>query len=269
MTPRSLLFGILVGGEGTQRNNFNMIFTNAITRICLFTLLIAFARCQTPEDDITDHATSGKYLIVYCNTTTTGSHVTYLQALIPYMQSLLQDVLTDLDRGTASPAYRAFFKTNNNLDAVRQVFTDMINGANVLAVDLKNNVTRWSPPTLVCADNDQAFLTHLMESCTTLPRSVMYVMQPAKIVAVCPVFWTLPRIVRRPACPRVARDGRLLTEPFNLRTTQFAVLVHELAHVYNRFDRREEVYDLMDLVDLSAETSLENAQNFASYAACK
>ena len=238
-----------------------------ITKVYLFTLFIAFALCQTPVNDITDHAASGKYLIVYCNATTTGSHVTYLQALIPYMQSLLQAILTDLDRGTASPAYRAFFKTNNNLDAVRQVFTDMINGTSMLTVDTENNVTRLSPPTLVCADTDQAFLSHLMENCRTTPRAVMYVMQPAKIVAVCPIFWTLPHIARRPACPRVARDGRLLTEPRNLRTTQFAVLVHELVHVYNRFDRMEEVYDLMDLVDLSAEKSLENAQNFASYAA--
>ena len=244
-----------------------MIFPNAVIKICLFTLSITFALCQTPENDIEDLAASGKYLIVYCNATTTGSRVRYLQSLIPYTQSLLQAVLTDLDRGTASPAYRAFFKTNNNLDSVRQVFTDMINGSSILSEDTQNNVTRWSPPTLVCADNDQAFLGHLMESCDTHPRSVMYVMQPAKIVAVCPVFWTLPRIVRRPACPRVARDGRLLTEPWNLRTTQFAVLVHELVHIYNRFDRREEVYNLMDLVDLSAEKSLENAQNFASYAA--
>lgn len=58
-----------------------------------------------------------------------------------------------------------------------------------------------------------------------------------------------------------------MTEPWNLRTTQFAVLVHELVHVYNRFDAREEVYDLQDVVGLNATRSLENAQNFASYAA--
>lgn len=94
----------------------------------------------------------------------------------------------------------------------------------------------------------------------------MAVLQPAKIIAVCPIFWTLPRIARRAACSWVS-NGSLLTEPWNLRTTQFAVLVHELMHVYHRFDRREEVYDTSDVVDLSAEKSLENAQNFAYYAA--
>ena len=58
-----------------------------------------------------------------------------------------------------------------------------------------------------------------------------------------------------------------MTEPWNLRTTQFAVLVHELVHVYNGFDERVEVYDLVDVVGLNASRSLGNAQNFASYAA--
>ena len=60
-----------------------------------------------------------------------------------------------------------------------------------------------------------------------------------------------------------------MTEPWNLRSTQFAVLVHELVHVYNRFDSREEVYRMNDVVGLGAERSLENAQNYASYAACE
>lgn len=45
------------------------------------------------------------------------------------------------------------------------------------------------------------------------------------------------------------------------------MLVHELVHVYNRFGRREEVYDVSGVVGLSAEGSLENARYFAYYAA--
>ncbi len=62
-------------------------------------------------------------------------------------------------------------------------------------------------------------------------------------------------------------NGELLTEAGNLGSTQYAVLVRELVHVYNRFDNREEVYDLVYVVGLDASRSLENAQNFASYAA--
>lgn len=229
------------------------------------TLCVAIALCQTPGNAIEDDAESGNYLIVYCNANTAGSYAAYLQALIPFMQSSLQAVLSDIDRGTESPAYRAFFKTNANIDAVRQVFTDIINGPDVLSVGARN-VTHWSPPTLVCADADEPFLRHLRDECNSPTRPVANVLQPAKIISICPIFWTLPRIVRKAACPRVV-NGELLTEPWNLRTTQYAVLVHELVHIYNRFDDRNEVYDLADVVGLNAMRSLGNAQNFASYAA--
>ena len=229
------------------------------------TLYFATALCQTSENDIEDHAESGNYLIVYCNAHASGSHAAYLQTLIPFMQSSLQAVLEDIDRGTASPAYSAFFKTNASTDAVRQVFTDIINGADFLTVGAQN-VTHWSPPTLVCADADEPFLNHLREECNTPARPVANVLQPAKIISICPIFWTLPRIARKAACPWVA-NGELLTEPWNLRTTQYAVLVHELVHIYNRFDERGEVYDLAHVVGLNASRSLGNAQNFASYAA--
>ncbi|KAL9136617.1 MAG: hypothetical protein Q9175_002177 [Cornicularia normoerica] len=241
------------------------IFPSAIRNICVLTLCIALALCQTSENETDVFAESGSYLIVYCNANPPGSHAAYLQTLIPYMQSSLQAVLRDLDRGTASPAYRAFFKTNNNLDAVRQVFTDIINGSKVLTVDALK-VTRWSPPVLVCADADESSLNYLLNECNTPIRPVMLVIEPAKFVSICPIFWTIPRIARKAACPRVA-NGELLTEPWNLRTTQYAVLVHEMVHVYNRFNVKEEVYDMADVVGLDATRSLENAQNFASYAA--
>lgn len=82
------------------------------------------------------------------------------------MQSQLQAVLTDLDRGTASPAYRALLKTNNNLDSVRQVFTDIINGSAVLtSTSDPQNSTLWSPPVLACADADEPFLCLMLSHC--------------------------------------------------------------------------------------------------------
>lgn len=232
-------------------------FPYAITSTYLLLLYVAIGLCQTPANDIEHFAQSGNYLIVYCNA---GSHATYLQALIPYMQSELQAVLSDLDRGTASPAYRSFFKTNDSLDTVRQIFTDIIKGSAVLSVDPP------MPPVLVCVDADQPLGHQLLDMCTTPRQLAGFVTDPDRFVNICPNFWTLPRIVRKAACPRVA-GGKLLTEPWNLRTTQYAVLVHELVHVYNRFDNRDEVYDLLDVVGLNASKSLGNAQNYASYAA--
>ena len=247
--------------------HLRLFSANVITKICLLTLYVGFAISPTPEPpNIKDSAKSGNYLIVYCNSTFSGPHAAYLQALIPFMQENLQAVLSDLEHGTTSAAYRAFFKTNDSLDDVRQVFTNIINGSDVLGVAFQND-TRWSSPTLVCADSNQHILRQLARHCSAPSRPLMSVLQPAKIISICPDFWTLPRIVQKAACPRVSRDGELLTEPFNLYTTQFAVLVHELVHVYNPADNREEIYDLGPVVDLSAARSLENAQNYASYAA--
>ena len=246
--------------------NVHRSFPKSLICICLLALYAALALCQKPENEL-DSAKSGNYLILYCNANTTGSYAAYLQVLIPYMQSSLEAVLRDLDRGTASPAFHAFFKTNNNLETVRQVFTDIINGPDVLTVDTMRNDTRWAPPSLVCADADEPFLDHLLDECNSFTRPIAYIFQPARIVSICPLFWTVPRIARKRACPLVA-NGKLLTEPWNLRTTQYAILVHEMVHVYNRFDdSRQEVYDLEDVVGLDAIRSVENAQNYASYAA--
>ena len=241
----------------------------AIINVWILTICVAFAVSQRPEHHhVTDRAESGNYEIVYCNATSSGPHTAFLQTLIPYTLHNLQAVLRDVDRGTASPAYRAFFKTNNSIADVRQVFTQIVNGSAIpdVGVASENDGSRW-PPTLVCADADQPFLQYHKALCRAPERPVMNVLQPAKIISICPIFWTLPHVALKAACPRVNIDGKLLTEPFNLRTTQFAVLVHELVHVYNAFDNKQEVYDMEDVVGLSAARSLENAQNYASYAA--
>lgn len=238
--------------------------------ITFLAIYFIIARCVASADDIDDIARSGNYEIVYCKANETRSHAGYLQALIPYVQSILQDtILPDLERGIASPAYRAYFKTNNNLDPVRQIYTNMIEGSNVLYS--AGNITSRAPPTIICADTVEPFVQplRLMEYCNTPPRPVMNVMQPNKVLSICPIFWTLPRVARKAACPRVSNGEIVSPDAWNLATTQFAVLVHELAHIYNDYDNREEVYGVKEVIALNATRSLENAQNFAYYAACK
>ena len=240
-----------------------------IVNVCILTICVALAVSQRPDHHhVTDRAESGNYEIDYCSATSSGPHTAFLQTLIPYTLDSLQAVLRDVDRGTESPAFRAFFKTNNSIADVRQVFTRIINGSAVPHVGVApgNDDSSWAP-TLVCADADQPFLQYYKVLCDGPERPVMYVLQPTKIISICPLFWTLPHVALKAACPQVNSYGELLTEPYNLRTTQFAVLVHELVHVYNTFEDQQEVYDMEDLVGLSAAESLENAQNYASYAA--
>ena len=239
-----------------------------IVNVWILTICVAFVVSQrTEHHHVTDRTNSGNYEIDYCKATENGPHTGSLLTLIPLMQDSLQAVLRDVDRGTASPAYRAFFKTNNSIADVRQVFTHIVNGSAVPHAGLAPEDDEWWAPTLVCADANQPFLQYHKVLCSVAEHPVMNVLQPGKIISICPIYWGLPRVAQKAACPLVNGDGKLLTEPFNLRTTQFAVLVHELVHVYNTLDNKEEVYDMEDVVGLSAARSLENAQNYASYAA--
>lgn len=89
------------------------------------------------------------------------------------------------------------------------------------------------------------------------------------IVALCPIFFTLPRIPRRGACPSIA-GNKFTGNGLDLARTQVAILVHELAHIYNAGTLVvEERYGIQETVGLSAEGSFGNAQNFAYYAACE
>ena len=239
----------------------HQFFAKPLISICLVALYAALAL------GLIDSIKSGNYLIAYCDANTTGSHAAYLQHLVPYMQSHIEAVLSDLDRGTASPAFRAFFKTNNNLEPVRQVFANILNGSEFLTVNSRGNGQFKAPPTLVCADTDEAFLDHLIDECYGFVLPMAYIINPQKMVAICPHFFLLPHIARKTACPQIA-NGKVLTEPTSLIKTQYAILVHELVHIYNRFDdSEEEVYGFDDVVGLDAIRSVENAQNYASYAA--
>lgn len=252
--------------------SFDMFSDLHSLRFCLQVLVVfsIVSRCVAAADDFEDLTKSGNYDIVYCKANEAPSHADYLKALIPYIQSILEDsVLPDLERGIASPAYKAYFKTNSNLDAVRQVFTDIISGRNVIYT--AGNVTSRAPPTLVCAETDEPYVQplRLMDRCNLPSRPVMSILQPNKVVSICPIFWTLSHGARKAACPWVSNGEIISPDAWNLVTTQFAVFVHEMAHMYNEYDAREEVYDVKNAVALNATRSLENAQNFAYYAACE
>ena len=239
--------------------NLHQFFAKPLISICLVALHAALALCI-------DSVRSGNYQIFYCDANTTGSSAAYFQALIPYMQSHLQAVLSDLDRGTASPAFRAFFKTNNNLEPVRKVFTDIINGSEFLTVGSRGYGQFQARPTLLCADTDDPSVD-LLDECYGYVRPIAYIVNPQKMVAICPLFWTVPPVPRKTACPQI-ENGKVLTEPTTLVTTQYTILVHELVHIYNRFDDSwEEVFGFDDVVGLDAIRSVENAQNYAAYAA--
>jgi len=239
---------------------------------------LLFANPQTTPHEADDFATSGAYHILYCNAnSTTIPQAAYLQALLPTTWAYIQDLLQDIILGTASPhGYAAFFKTNSDLEAVRQVYQDIADGPDVFASAGPGHPSRLTQPAIVCANPGEPDTVLQQASCNDpmgFGRTVAGVARHSGIVHLCPIFFRLPRVPRRGACPRVDRATNRFEVGDNgleLGRNQFAILVHELAHVYlaeRGLGGQEEVYGIQGTVEISASASLENAQNYGFYAA--
>ena len=239
--------------------------------LIIFALSCGPTSCQDVQREADDYAESGNYHLLYCQADRPSSQAAYLEIFLPYVFSKVQILLNRLKQGSDSePAYKAFFKTNNNLEAVRSVFQDMIDGPDVLSAPRGNlsQKARWTPPTFICANKGEADTVRLYRRCLGNPHPVMYVEKNSGFVTICHSFWQLPKIPRRESCPGVAHN-QFDANGWLLATNQYAILVHELVHLFNKNDdMKKEKYDLREAFDLNATRSLENAQNFGYYAAC-
>lgn len=224
---------------------------------------------QNTEHEADDYAESGNYHILYCYANSTTSQAAYLKAFLPQVFSSLEAVLRDLKLGTASRhGYKAFFKTDDNVEAVRDVFQKMIDGPDVLS-GMATQEKRLTAPTFICANEGEPDTAILRQTCGRPVRPVMYVGENQGFVTICPLFWSLRRIPPRRACPSIS-DNQFASDGIALGQNQFAITVHELVHLFNPHDdMRQEVYDIRDVFNLNATRSFENAHNFALYAAGK
>ncbi|KAL8674780.1 MAG: hypothetical protein Q9168_000864, partial [Polycauliona sp. 1 TL-2023] len=192
------------------------------------------------------------------------------RALAPQFDEKLQLVLADVKKGTASKAFRAYFKTNANRAYVASIFLHISKGAPV-QVSLPGAPSQFTVakrPILVCIDSTVQFpgVESLQKSCH---RVVAAVKPNTQIMIICDGFWS--EIGHRPFpprsdCPKV-RYNKFYPDSFRLMYNQFGALIHEFAHLYTgSFRRGEETYEPTAAVKLSPEDSIKNPQNFALYA---
>lgn len=140
--------------------------------------------------------------------------------------------------------------------------------------------TTQRPPIIECASPEglsgQELQTYNM-LCTAAgrkgPHAASLPLQGA--IVLCPRFWEEPAFPGVDDCATVSgRRGqrRFLDSGWALRDTQFAILIHELIHLYNPSDdanTRPEVYDIRECAGLDKKLSVGNAENWAVYAACE
>ena len=238
----------------------------------LLPLLFAFtynfhaSLCANPLNS-REILSSGNYAIQNCEKI--GRSTEILQ-LVPQLQQALHLVLLDLEHGTASRhGFRAFLKSNANVPVVREVFQAIANGSDVKTY--KPMIECLSPEGLT---PEQLAVYRML--CATRPgfEAVSAGALPIHgLVCLCPYFWTHAAFPEVDDCPTVSgRRGqrRFVDDDGGFGETQFAVLVHELVHLYNPIDgglEYAEVYSAQECVELDARQSVRNAENWALYAA--
>ncbi|KAL8723003.1 MAG: hypothetical protein Q9225_000619 [Loekoesia sp. 1 TL-2023] len=207
---------------------------------------------------------SGHYAIRYCGSGI-GSKTARLQALLPHFWDYLEQVLIDVQKGTSSKAYRAFFKTQGNAARVENIFRRMANGDNVLILGNGPILTRLLRPSILCLDPSIPNWEGLKAVCdlgsppaTTVPNR--------ELVVLCPGFWEMDEGPDYSECPRMRRN-KFGPNDHRVMYNMFGTFVHEFAHAYLGNWGTNETYKVMDAAELSAEVSLKNANNYALYAA--
>ena len=258
-------------------------FISSIPAPLLLTLTFFFSSTtlQTTPNVFYDFGTSGSYRIQSCNLgagISQDRQFTVLKHLLPTVWYSIQQLLQDIPRGTTSlHGYAALFKTDTNLESIRQVYQDIVDGPDILTYPPPDFQPRRTPPTIICANPGDPATIIYQEACNS--PSVSYlpiqagVAKHSAILYVCPSFFRLPSLPGPAACPRVNTTMNKF-EPgddgLQLSSSQFFVLVHEIAHLYLQaggLGNWGEADGLDEAVALNATASRWSAINYAFYAA--
>ena len=205
--------------------------------------------------DPADITNNGNYLISNC-----GDKAAGLQNLLRIAGNVIsRNVVLDIPKGTASPAFTTFFKDGANIEKVAYIFNKIRQGPNL------NIDGREQQPQINCVRNEPSAdpQTQAWQSWCTQGALAAQGTNTQHIV-LCPSFFDRPSDPEG-TCPPVNEQGLL---PY----TQFGILMHEWTHLYGdttegrnvlgdeTFGGADERYEIQDAVVLSAADSIKNAQ---------
>ncbi|KAL9613107.1 MAG: hypothetical protein Q9167_002324 [Letrouitia subvulpina] len=200
-----------------------------------------------------------------------------LEKDIEDMRSNLWDkIRLDLtDNLRTSPAFRAFFKSPESADYVKNMFY-LIHLGPRIAID--DNAP--TAVTMVCLPNNKLEDQPAQQFCLDNPNTVVLYSENSSNLWMCEqafLEW-IPSAPQHASCPVLGEDGKMkypeeeLEGPegvLPLHTNRQTIIVHELAHSYSVFDPPEsdaaEVYETQACAELPAVKQLMNAQNYALY----
>ena len=209
-----------------------------------------------------------------------SSNALVLADAISTMQyNIEHKVLVDLQQGVASQhGFTAFFKTNDNKDAVTSLYQKIALGDGFMD---RCTIVPYENITFTCPEVTE-YSADGPDGCARNIRiSAFYRTELPYLVNICPTFYRLPKTADPRRCPSVRKNK--MTET-GLSFTQVGTLVHELGHIYGADPAPDlpcsvttdenaivnasdvlEVYRAQACAELPANRQILNAQNFALY----
>ena len=231
--------------------------------IILFKILsVALASGNYSDDNLV----VGPYVISRCGSKgEPNSRATRLSRIIPRMiDDLNHKIIPDAKLGfNSSHGFGTFFGLSSSVQFVTDIFEQIASGHQVMGHD---HVIR--PVTFICAnaDDNKKSGRSFYKKCTSNPYVPMAVVKGTEVVMICPLLWEGEDFLPPSQCPQAFNSTAMIVAADSaFGEDTFSTIVHELAHIYGIVGRPE-AYDFGELVDLSPERQLQNAQNFGFYA---
>ncbi|KAL6720386.1 hypothetical protein ACLMJK_002308 [Lecanora helva] len=244
---------------------------------CLLILMITGIVHGLPasDDRLSLNATTTRFLISDCD-----SRTSIVQQALALAVSSLPDAIADAQLGTASThGFTAFFKQRTSAPAVATVLQKIHSQSPVRG--RWPNLIRASPPEFICAKFDTVLrYKHLnfdpYLACKR-PKVYGFWAKRSRYIVLCDYFFERPPA---PTAPRSETCIKVKDNSFQgfgnlLCLYQKYMLIHEMVHFYlgtkglGWSTQPVEKYALNDAVDLNAELSLRNPQNYQAFVASK
>jgi len=197
--------------------------------------------------------------------------------------SALQLAITDTHYGTASPAYKTFFKDNIYAHFVAEIFKNITTGASIS----KSNRHTPVSPSITCLttpgiaiENTIAGPRDLYQICVHQPNRAGFYSYGTDWIFLCPSFFRLesqpsiPLPGQTSPCP-IFSNGQYQPHWSRLVVNQMYILMHEILHFYLDNapgpvgDVMTEINEINAAVRLGTGATVSNAQSYVFYAASK
>ena len=244
----------------------------ALSSLLLLLLPATFAHPhpQIPDEPPNDGDMPVTNLNQFTTNLCTDIQTSTLNSLFDDINHDIPTILNSITQGLASPnGFPALFKTEANIAPVTTLFQRIGNRDR-----LNTGVIRYSV-LFTCVNPGERYTSQMFQYSLQNPDVPAASDSKNNDIFIFPLFWELLRGPSYTQCPGI-EGNRALPNDGRLVASQYGTIVHELADKYLHFgESREhwtasvESYSVQDAIDLSAEDSLQNAQNHALLACCE